>query len=239
MYAIVPTDKLERDHRDIVPGLHVTLTPRGMFAFSPCTADGDHLYWFFSSSVAVPSEDSREGWEAFGREEVSSCKDTISGILQNAKGPWIARIRDIVAKSDTIKFYPVYTMPSLPTWSSKRCLLLGDAAHAMPPHTGQGTSMALEDAFLLTRLLKDASRPLSEVFRKFEEIRRPRTEKLSKRSSQRGSDRENRGPLAHRAKELAIGFGFWLYRTAHLEKLGWSIIDSGDEVSYNIMEEEI
>ncbi|KAJ6570075.1 hypothetical protein DFH09DRAFT_421418 [Mycena vulgaris] len=53
---------------------------------------------------------------------------------------------------------PGYVMPRLPHWSSLsgsgRLLLLGDAAHAMPPHAGQGVSCAVEDAVAIALLLK-------------------------------------------------------------------------------------
>lgn len=49
-----------------------------------------------------------------------------------------------------------FRLPLGGKWSKGRWLLLGDAAHAMQPHAGQGVSMALEDAFLLSRLLQAA-----------------------------------------------------------------------------------
>ncbi|MBV7326862.1 FAD-dependent monooxygenase [Chloroflexi bacterium TSY] len=43
----------------------------------------------------------------------------------------------------------------LPVWGQGRVVLIGDAAHAMPPFMAQGGSLALEDALVLARLLEE------------------------------------------------------------------------------------
>jgi 2-polyprenyl-6-methoxyphenol hydroxylase-like FAD-dependent oxidoreductase len=93
----------------------------------------------------------------------------------------------VIKKTETVKFFPLFRLPLGGKWARGRRLLLGDAAHAMQPHSGQGVSMALEDAFLLSRLL-EASSPtvsLSTLFEKFYSIRRPRVEKFYGYASQR------------------------------------------------------
>jgi hypothetical protein len=50
--------------------------------------------------------------------------------------------------------YPTYTTPELPYWDvGGRAILIGDAAHALQPSSGQGASQALEDAETLSLLL--------------------------------------------------------------------------------------
>lgn len=49
--------------------------------------------------------------------------------------------------------YPVFYLPDLPDWGRYSCVLVGDAAHAMTPATGQGGSQAFEDAQTLALLL--------------------------------------------------------------------------------------
>ncbi len=61
-------------------------------------------------------------------------------------------------------------------WHSRRVVLIGDAAHAASPATGQGASMALEDAVVLAKALRDADTP-AEALDRYELHRRPRVER--------------------------------------------------------------
>ena len=70
------------------------------------------------------------------------------------------------------------------TWHTSRVLLIGDAAHAMPPTLAQGTSMALEDAAVLAELLNDR-RGVEETLLAFEARRRPRVHAVQEHSVNR------------------------------------------------------
>lgn len=66
-------------------------------------------------------------------------------------------------------------MPLGALWHRGRTLLIGDAAHAASPATGQGASMALEDAVVLAKALRDLPDAAS-AFAAYERHRRPRVE---------------------------------------------------------------
>jgi 2-polyprenyl-6-methoxyphenol hydroxylase-like FAD-dependent oxidoreductase len=77
---------------------------------------------------------------------------------------------DIVAATgDRLMATNACDLPSVPRWRTDRVLLIGDAAHAAAPATGQGAALALEDAAELADLLAAGPAPLAE----FERRRRP------------------------------------------------------------------
>lgn len=68
---------------------------------------------------------------------------------------------------------------------------MGDAAHATTPWQGQGAGQAIEDALVLTHLLTDSSThpnrsELPNVFYAYDQIRRPRTQRVVQTSREAG-----------------------------------------------------
>jgi len=75
--------------------------------------------------------------------------------------------------ADTPLLDTTYHCVQIPSWRSRRCVLVGDAAHACPPTLSQGGAMALEDGLVLARHL--ATEPhVPTALAGFEEQRRPR-----------------------------------------------------------------
>lgn len=73
--------------------------------------------------------------------------------------------------------HPIYDLNRVPTWGRGRVVAVGDAVHATSPSAGQGASLALEDAQVLTRCLREESLP-SNAFARFQAERQPRTDKV-------------------------------------------------------------
>src|SRR5258708_9769982 len=90
---------------------------------------------------------------------------------------WHDPVARSVDAAENIVVSDTLDVATLPTWSRKRTLLIGDAAHATSPHAGQGASLALEDAMRLGRLMRDGQE-LGLTFQNFEHERRPRAEKI-------------------------------------------------------------
>ncbi|MDF5725380.1 MAG: NAD(P)/FAD-dependent oxidoreductase [Rhizonema sp. PD37] len=68
-----------------------------------------------------------------------------------------------------------------PAWSQGRIVLVGDAAHGMPPFMAQGANQGFEDALLIARLIAniaqknnwDDMQAIAKAFEKYESLRRP------------------------------------------------------------------
>jgi 2-polyprenyl-6-methoxyphenol hydroxylase-like FAD-dependent oxidoreductase len=74
-------------------------------------------------------------------------------------------------------------------WGRGPVTLLGDAAHPMLPHAGQGAAQALEDAVALGRALRGAA-DVDAALRRYERVRATRTRKivlLARRNARLGS----------------------------------------------------
>lgn len=69
--------------------------------------------------------------------------------------------------------------------------MLGDAAHASTPHQGAGAGQAIEDAHVLAELLSDEhvmrARDVGAAFKAYDEIRRPRSQKVVTTSKEAAS----------------------------------------------------
>lgn len=88
-------------------------------------------------------------------------------------------------------------------WGHGRVTLLGDAAHPMLPHAGQGAAQALEDAVTLGRALEQFA-DVPAALRHYERIRSRRTAaivRLSRRNARLGSVEH---PLAVGVRDAAI-----------------------------------
>jgi 2-polyprenyl-6-methoxyphenol hydroxylase-like FAD-dependent oxidoreductase len=77
----------------------------------------------------------------------------------------------------------------LPRWTVGRVTLLGDAAHPMLPHAGQGAAQALEDAVVLGRSVAESG-DVPSALQRYERARIPRTShivQVARRNARMGS----------------------------------------------------
>lgn len=87
-------------------------------------------------------------------------------------------------------------------WRDERIVLVGDAAHAMAPSSGQGASQALEDAVVLGHSLS-GGREIAAGLAAYEEVRRPRVEKVAAQG-RRGNDNKVKGPVGAAIRDAVL-----------------------------------
>ncbi len=114
----------------------------------------------------VPTDEQmKESWSAPGDPEV----------LRREFQSWDPRIGEVLKQVDETFRWALYDREPLPTWSHGRLTLLGDAAHPMLPHLGQGANQSIEDGMALATILAHvdtAAVPAS--LRAYERLRRER-----------------------------------------------------------------
>lgn len=157
---------LSENLRDSLRDDPVTMTfgAKGFFGYSPSSSDPTdlktaQLMWWSTYETAEPPP--RDTPPATILEQLMARH---AHWKSPADAPGRPVFREIMSlgcadpAASQLLVLPGYVMPRLPHWSSLsgsgRILLLGDAAHAMPPHAGQGVSCAVEDAVAIALLLK-------------------------------------------------------------------------------------
>ena len=124
----------------------------------------------------------------------------------------------MIRNTEAILTYPIEELPPLPTWVHGRIVLIGDAAHAVSPSTGQGASLALEDALALTSCLVEEESVRAALDR-FQRLRMPRTERIHALGRQWSRPKVLESRFAAWSREL---FMPWILRlTANRESMRW------------------
>ncbi len=110
---------------------------------------------------------------------------------------WRAQLRDLFADDDfpalrvidateqIFSGWNTYDFPTVPVWHRDGMVIIGDAAHATSPASGQGASMALEDAVTLAKCLRDLP-DVPAAFTAYENLRRKRVERVVAQGKRNG-----------------------------------------------------
>ncbi|KAJ3793935.1 salicylate hydroxylase [Lentinula aff. detonsa] len=114
-----------------------------------------------------------------------------TGEILRAFSEWEPEAIQLLSTIQNPSCWPIQDLRPLKTYTSRRILLLGDAAHAMTPHLGAGAGQAIEDGFVLGYLFDNLMQPsdpecLLRLIKVYDSIRRPFANHLQKSSRKQG-----------------------------------------------------
>jgi 2-polyprenyl-6-methoxyphenol hydroxylase-like FAD-dependent oxidoreductase len=167
------------------------------------------VWWFANPPRA--DEPSRAELAAISTE---GWRDNLTDLFADDATP-AAEI--VQATPDRIAGWATYDLPSVPIWHRGPMIVIGDAAHATAPSSGQGASMAVEDAVVLARCLRDLQ-DTRRAFAAYERLRRGRVEKIVAHGA-RTSNSKAAGPVRRALRDLMLPM--ILRRVAHGGSLAW------------------
>jgi 2-polyprenyl-6-methoxyphenol hydroxylase-like FAD-dependent oxidoreductase len=159
---------------------------RGVEAFTARASDTG-IYWALSlAETRLPS----------GLRDPAA---VLAHMLPHLETPF----RAILSATTDMRCDELVDRDPIPFWSRGRVTLLGDAAHPLLPHTGQGAAQAIVDAVTLGRLLAgDAD--VEPALQSYERERRPKTTALLGQGRRTARLMRMTNPVACYAREIAV-----------------------------------
>ena len=155
--------------------------------------DGE-IWWF--ANVPHRGDAARESFVDLSAE---AWRPRLLELYSDDAGP---AVELITRTSEFTPLTPIHTVPHLRHWHRGRMVVVGDAAHAPSPSSGQGASLAVEDAVVLAQCFRDEPSPVT-AFAKFEALRRERVERIIKWAA-RMNNAKAPGPIGRRVRDLMM-----------------------------------
>jgi 2-polyprenyl-6-methoxyphenol hydroxylase-like FAD-dependent oxidoreductase len=139
--AAVPRAQLQAGSDYPLP-VTIMSPKHGAFVIAPQRADGSEV--LIGKQRRLDQEYDRVGWDELINNK-AWCVDFLREGSADFPPIVTNAVVDIPLKG--INLWPFYLVPKLDTWAKGRVVILGDAAHAIPPTAGQGVNQAFEDVY--------------------------------------------------------------------------------------------
>ena len=150
---------------------------------------GEHMWWTYTHHSEPIGKETGEN-----NQNTISWKDWKKKLLETHKDDSELVKKSINAQEEMHFQFPIYDIPHMPIWHNGLVCLIGDAVHATSPHVGQGAAMAIEDAIVLAKCLRDIQNT-QKAFDTFEKLRKTRTEKIVNMAQKYGDAFTTTNPL--------------------------------------------
>ena len=173
---------------------------RAFFGFQ-ATPDGDAIWFVNWPRPAIEPAERAATTEAEWRAQLVD-------LVRDDRGPGAELIRSgrLELTADN-----TFDLPHVPIWHRAAMVVIGDAAHAPSPTSGQGAAMAAEDGVVLAMALRD--RPtIDEALAAYETARRERVERIVAYGA-RGSSAKIAGGIGRVVRDVAMRLVFRVFVT--------------------------
>jgi salicylate hydroxylase len=126
----------------------------------------------------VPADaEMKESWSAPGDPDT----------LRREFEGWDPRIGTLLSQVEKTFRWALYDREPLPAWTKGRLTLLGDAAHPMLPHLGQGANQSIEDGMALATILaRTEPDNAPAALKAYERLRRERVAAVQRGARENG-----------------------------------------------------
>jgi 2-polyprenyl-6-methoxyphenol hydroxylase-like FAD-dependent oxidoreductase len=178
------------------PGVwHMIFGKRAFFGYVLDDAGG--TVWFANVPRAEVTPDERAATPA------AQWQGQLIELFAGDHGP----ARDLIAAGKLeLAGDNTYDLPSVPIWHRGPMVIVGDAAHAPSPTSGQGASMAAEDGIVVAKCLRDLP-DVPRALAAYEQLRRPRVERIVAEGA-RSSRTKAAGPVGRALQGLLLPLVF-------------------------------
>ncbi|MBB5870202.1 2-polyprenyl-6-methoxyphenol hydroxylase-like FAD-dependent oxidoreductase [Allocatelliglobosispora scoriae] len=153
---------------DATPGEYSMIWGRECFFGYTVSPDGE--VWWFANPPRRQERDRAE----LRTQSQAELRALLLDLLAEDSTPGAAIVR---ATTDDFRLTNQYDLPRVATWHNSSMVIIGDAAHAVSPASGQGCSLAAEDAVVLAQCLRDAP-TVAAALAGYEQQRRDRVERV-------------------------------------------------------------
>jgi 2-polyprenyl-6-methoxyphenol hydroxylase-like FAD-dependent oxidoreductase len=170
---------------------HMFFGARAFFGYVPDDRGG--TVWFANIPRAAATQPERDGTTG------EQWRPWLAEWFAGDEGPMAELIGagDLQLAADN-----THDLPRVITWHRASMIVVGDAAHAPSPSSGQGASMAVEDGVVLAQCLRDVP-GIDRAFAQFERIRRARVERIVAQGA-RSSSSKAAGPIGRMVRDRLL-----------------------------------
>lgn len=243
IYGLVPASALDpallaplETHQSIR-----TVSPHaGLLAIAYARGDRSTVHWFSSRNPRIPPSP----------DVPDPSPEVVRAELLETYGTFPQPISALIQATEQIYYWPVYRLSPLPeAWYGEhgRIVLVGDAAHALPPFAAQGIGMGAEDALFVANIIaklcgqssdngEKIIQPSAKLWkREYQDKRAPRVAHYVSHAEAQGRARMESLAVVGRAREWALWIGFplinalaWVHSLGGIGSTLFSMIGLGD-----------